>query len=133
MPPSGKGREGLQENQRRLISFLESEACGHSRRGHESLLFRFFGEYLGLLRASARPPCRRQAPENHVGPPSYPKPHSERGKAGGYFSATQKTGLAYCLLECYYAVNTIGAEDAEFAFVITAEVDETATTLASAG
>jgi hypothetical protein len=36
-------------------------------------------------------------------------------------------------LECDDAVNTIGAEDAELAFVITAEVDETATTLASAG
>jgi hypothetical protein len=36
-------------------------------------------------------------------------------------------------LECDYAVNTIGAEDAEFAFVITAEVDETAATLTSAG
>jgi hypothetical protein len=46
---------------------------------------------------------------------------------------TQRKRLAYCFLECYYAVNTIGAEDAELAFVITAEVDETAVTLAGAG
>ena len=64
---------------------------------------------------------------------------TSRGKprrAGRYFSfslATQEAGLAYGLLECYYAVNTIGAEDAELAFVITAEVDETAVTLAGAG
>ena len=36
-------------------------------------------------------------------------------------------------LECHDTVNTIGAEDAELAFVITAEVDETAVTLAGAG
>jgi hypothetical protein len=36
-------------------------------------------------------------------------------------------------LECDNAVNTIGAEDAELAFVITAKVDETAATLTSAG
>ncbi len=36
-------------------------------------------------------------------------------------------------LECHDTVNTIGAEDAELAFVITAEVDEPAATLTSAG
>jgi hypothetical protein len=36
-------------------------------------------------------------------------------------------------LECHNAVNTIGAENAELAFVITAEVDEAAATLTSAG
>ena len=53
-----------------------------------------------------------------------PKPHGERGQGGT---------IAYGFLKCYDAVNTIGAEDAELAFVITAEVDEAATTLTSAG
>ena len=57
-----------------------------------------------------------------------------QGGAGRYFScSTQETGLSYGFLECHDTVNTIGAEDAELAFVITAEVDEAATTLASAG
>jgi hypothetical protein len=42
---------------------------------------------------------------------------------------TQKRGF----LECDNAVNAIGAEDAELAFVITAKVDETAATLTGAG
>ena len=57
-------------------------------------------------------------------PPTRGEPHGKPGPGGT---------IAYGLLECYYAVNTIGAEDAELAFVITAEVDEAATTLASAG
>ncbi len=36
-------------------------------------------------------------------------------------------------LEGHNTVNTVGAEDAEFAFVIAAEVDEAAATLTSAG
>jgi hypothetical protein len=60
--------------------------------------------------------------------------HGRPGQAGRYFSCSaQKTGLSYGSLECHDTVNTIGAEDAELAFVITAEVDEAATTLTSAG
>jgi hypothetical protein len=58
----------------------------------------------------------------------------QAGQAERYSScSTQETGLSYGFLECHDTVNTIGAEDAELAFVITAEVDEAATTLASAG
>ncbi len=67
-----------------------------------------------------------------LGPPPG-QAHGELGKREDISLETQAKGTAYCLLECYYAVNTIGAEDAELAFVITAEVDETAATLAGAG
>ena len=62
------------------------------------------------------------------------RPHGEPGQAGRYFSCSprKQDGLTVSL-ECHDTVNTIGAEDAELAFVITAEVDEAATTLASAG
>ena len=77
-----------------------------------------------------RQPCRQRAPENHAGR----KPRAKPEQAGRYFPCSiQETGPAYGLLECHHAVNTIGAEDAELAFIITAEVDETAVTLAGAG
>jgi len=53
---------------------------------------------------------------------------------GRYFScSTQEQDCLTVSLECHDTVNTIGAEDAELAFVITAEVDEAATALTSAG
>jgi hypothetical protein len=60
--------------------------------------------------------------------------HGRPGQAGRYFSCSprKQDGLTVSL-ECHDTVNTIGAEDAELAFVITAEVDEAATTLTSAG
>jgi hypothetical protein len=54
---------------------------------------------------------------------------SHHGRAVRHSSwNTQNRGF----LECNNAVNTVGAEDAELAFVITTEVDETAATLTSA-
>jgi hypothetical protein len=66
-----------------------------------------------------------------VRPPGTPW---QAGWARRYFScSTRETDSLTVFLECHNAVNTIGAEDAELAFVITAEVDEAATTLTSAG
>ena len=48
-------------------------------------------------------------------------------------AAPRKQDCLRFSLKCHDTVNTIGAEDAELAFVITAEVDEAAMTLASAG
>ena len=66
------------------------------------------------------------------GPPPAARPQ-RAGQGRIFLLKPKERGLAYRLLECYYAVNTIGAEDAELAFVITAKIDETAATLTSAG
>jgi hypothetical protein len=66
-----------------------------------------------------------QAPENYAEAAALaPSPTASGGQA---------RGIACGFLECYYAMNTIGAEDAELAFVITAEIDETAVPLSGAG
>ena len=57
----------------------------------------------------------------------------QAGDGGILLLHHQENGLSYGFLECHNTVNTIGAEDAELAFVITAKVDEAATTLTSAG
>jgi hypothetical protein len=49
---------------------------------------------------------------------------------GGAPSEHRENGV---FLECDDAMNTVGTEDAELAFVITAKIDETAATLTSAG
>jgi hypothetical protein len=81
---------------------------------------------------SIRPPCG-QLTAGNAGAATPGTPTASWASGRIFLLKPKERGLAYRLLECYYAVNTIGAEDAELAFVITAEVDETAVTLAGAG
>jgi hypothetical protein len=132
-----KGQEMFSRRRVEADSSLQSWTCGHSRGAHRSLLFGFLEEYLRL----AWMPVWGRSLKNPVG--CDPTASSTAGGAGSTAgrdrqgdtspAAARKQDCLTVSLECHDTVNTIGAEDAELAFVITAEVDEAATTLTSAG
>jgi len=92
-------------------------------RAHESLYFRFFIlENRGRRQVAGSKGFRSPAEVQDLRHPHL-KEHARRVWGKDWLLS----------LERHYAVNAVCAEDAEFALVITAKVDEAATALSGAG